>query len=284
MEDQKDRSSNRASHPQLDLIILEIYTLITAICTQIPFINDSIIITILGFPFLTFIPGYALISILYPNKDVGGFKRLGFSVTISLLISLLYLVFLYQYPTYNVELIILILLLFLTLILCFLAYLRRLKLPEKERFQVQFDFHPSLDRNQAVSMILLVLLFLGIIGTVYLALTPPPGEKFTEFYILGPDGKANYTTDLSVGERSDLTIGVVNHEQGPTTYRLLVRLEGTTLLNRNLTLNNSERQEINVTFTPSSDGNQKLEFLLFKQPGNQTQPYRELYLWYRVGA
>jgi uncharacterized membrane protein len=135
-----------------------------------------------------------------------------------------------------------------------------------------------------VSIILLALLVVGIVSVVYLALTPLPEEKFTEFYILGPDGKANYTTDLSVGEGSDLTIGVVNHEQGTTTYRLVVQLEGSILQNQTLTLNQNERREIPVTFTPSNNGTQKLEFLLFKLPSNEAEAYRDLYLWYRVGA
>jgi len=36
---------------------------------------------------------------------------------------------------------------------------------------------------------------------VYVIVTPKQGEKFTEFYILGPEGMADdYPTDLAVGE------------------------------------------------------------------------------------
>ncbi|MEN6329106.1 MAG: DUF1616 domain-containing protein [Methanobacteriaceae archaeon] len=280
----QDLDVSKVDQPHLDLILLEIYTLITAICTQIPVLNQPAIIMILGFPFLTFVPGYAVMAVLFPDRKVGGLKRAVLSVTISLLFSLLFVAGLNWYPSGNGELVILIFLMFLSLVLCFLAYHRRLKLPENQRFQVQFNLPRPRDKSQVISLILLILLALGIIFTVYLALTPPPQEKFTEFYILGLDDKANYNTNLSVGQDSDLKIGIVNHEQKQTSYLLLVRLEGNILLKQNLTLNQDERREIAVTFTPTNNGTQKLEFLLFKLPSNQTEPYRDLYLWYHVGT
>lgn len=43
---------------------------------------------------------------------------------------------------------------------------------------------------------------LGAIGTLaYVIITPKAGERFTEFYILGLEGKAdNYPDELTVGE------------------------------------------------------------------------------------
>lgn len=56
---------------------------------------------------------------------------------------------------------------------------------------------------------------------------PKEGEKFTEFYILGPDGNASgYPTNLSVEEEGEVIIGVVNHEYAQVTYQLEVRLDG----------------------------------------------------------
>jgi len=38
-------------------------------------------------------------------------------------------------------------------------------------------------------------------------------EPFTEFYILGPEGKAdNYPTDYVLGENGTVIVGIVNHE------------------------------------------------------------------------
>ena len=40
--------------------------------------------------------------------------------------------------------------------------------------------------------------------TAYVIITPKEGEKFTEFYILGPNGTASdYPTELKVGEEGE---------------------------------------------------------------------------------
>ncbi len=59
-------------------------------------------------------------------------------------------------------------------------------------------------------------------------MTPKQGEKFTEFYVLGPEGVADdYPTDLTVGEEGGAIIGVVNHEYAIITHLLEVKLNET---------------------------------------------------------
>ena len=68
---------------------------------------------------------------------------------------------------------------------------------------------------------------LAITLTVYVIAVPKEGEKFTEFYILGPGGKTeDYPTNLAVGEEGKVIIGVVNHEYAPATYELEVWFGG----------------------------------------------------------
>ena len=134
----------------------------------------------------------------------------------------------------------------------------------------------KLDRT--ISLILIVILIIAVIATIYIILTPNPGEKFTEFYLLGPDGKAgNYPTNLTAGGTGNLIIGIVNHEQYTTTYNLVVKLNNNILSNQNIVLNNSQTKEIPFKFTAPAGNNQKLDFLLYKLPTNNT-PYREVYL------
>jgi uncharacterized membrane protein len=136
-----------------------------------------------------------------------------------------------------------------------------------------------MDFDKKISIILIILLIAAISATVYIIVNPNPGEKFTEFYILGNGDKAgNYPTDLRLGETGTVTIGIVNHEQSITTYNLLIKLNNNQIKNENITLSNSEKKEIPFSFQATQVGkNQKLEFLLYKLPDN-ANVYRSLYL------
>ena len=132
--------------------------------------------------------------------------------------------------------------------------------------------------DKKISIILIIILIAAVAATVYIIVNPNPGEKFTEFYILGPDGKAgNYPTNLTAGQTGTVNVGIVNHEQSTTTYNLIIKLNNKTLKNENITLLNNEKKEIPFSFTASSGNMQKLEFLLYKLPDNSTV-YRSLYL------
>ncbi len=67
--------------------------------------------------------------------------------------------------------------------------------------------------DKILTVILIISIILAISMTVYVIITPKEGEKFTEFYVLGPNGTADdYPTDLKVGEEGTVIIGIVNHE------------------------------------------------------------------------
>ncbi len=136
-----------------------------------------------------------------------------------------------------------------------------------------------MDIDKKISLFLTILLVAAISLTVYIIVNPNPGEKFTEFYILGTDNKAgNYPTNLNLGETGNVTIGIINHEQSSTTYSLIVKLKNKQIKKENITLSNGEKQEIPFNFNPTQIGkNQKLEFLLYKLPDNTTV-YRSVYL------
>ena len=86
--------------------------------------------------------------------------------------------------------------------------------------------------DKTISLILLVLLAVSIVAVVYITVNPKSGEKFTEFYILGENGKAgNYPTNLTLGETGNLTVGITNREQNTTSYNLVIILNNTTLKN-----------------------------------------------------
>lgn len=135
-------------------------------------------------------------------------------------------------------------------------------------------------QNRPLTMTLSLIFLTSIVLTTYLLITPVLGEKFTEFYILGPEGKAyDYPTNLSIGENGTVIVGIVNHEYEPTNYKLEIQFGNRTLMERVVRLGHNESLTEKFTFIPEEGGREKLEFLLYKK--NST-PYRSLYLWVNV--
>jgi len=114
-------------------------------------------------------------------------------------------------------------------------------------------------------------------------ITPKEGEKFTEFYVLSPGGKAEeYPTNLTVGEEGEVIIGIVNHEYLNVTYQLEVRLNGELIDEKSIELMHNETRESPFTFkAKKAEEDQKLEFLLYRAEGVK-EVYRSLQLWVDV--
>jgi len=119
-------------------------------------------------------------------------------------------------------------------------------------------------------------------------------EPFTEFYILGPEGKAdNYPTDYILGESGTVIVVIVNHEQKPVNYTMEVKLENTSLPlppdQQYISLGDNETWEKAVTITPPFEGTDMiLGFSLYNEDEKKVLeedirlPYRDLYLWINV--
>jgi uncharacterized membrane protein len=110
------------------------------------------------------------------------------------------------------------------------------------------------------------------------------GEKTTEFYILGPDGKAaDYTSELVVGDEGSVIIGIVNREHETASYRVTVAIDGRENGNMGpVRLADGEKWEEQITYMPDRAGdNQRLEFYLYKN--DNPEPYlKPLRLWLNV--
>ncbi len=171
--------------------------------------------------------------------------------------------------------------------------------------------------DRALTIILILSIIASIAALVYVVVTPKEGEKFTEFYILGPGGKAYaYPTEVKAGANSTVIVGVVNHEYRLTNYTMEIQVNNTppidiklnesensslesatttlsaleedrsdlvvSIMRMNLSLLHNETWERPVTYILDEPGDrQKLQFLLYKE-GNFTVPYRDLHLWVNV--
>ena len=118
---------------------------------------------------------------------------------------------------------------------------------------------------------------------VYAIARPKAKEAFTDFYMLGPEGKMeNYPSQIGVNEKATLTLGVTNHENQVASYSVNVTFDGKVVQTIGpIELANDAEWSAPVTLTPSRIGdNQKIEFLLYKDHGNDA--YLTLRLWLDV--
>lgn len=271
----------------MDLIIIIIANL--ALVPMVVFTTGVLRIA-LGLAFLLFFPGYTLIAALFPKKQsLGGIERIALSFGLSIaVVPLIGLIL--NYTPWGIRLYpILISLTVFILAMSGVAWYRRRSLTEDERFKVSFEIGSPFWKGQSVVdrvlSVVLVLAIVGAIGTLgYVIATPKVGERFTELYILGLQGKAEaYPTNLKLGEKGKIILGIVNHEQEEMNYQVKVIVDGTEegvkiwledeneeltpIANNTINIEalaNEGKWERNLLFEPLQKGErQKLEFLLF---------------------
>ena len=129
-------------------------------------------------------------------------------------------------------------------------------------------------RDKALSIFLIVAIAAALGSITYMTITPKKSDKFTEFYILGPEGKAqDYPKQAIAGKPIDIVIGVVNHEYQPTSYKVGIDINGIKASEVNIgTLSHQQKWEENVSFTFQLVGErQRVDFHLYKNGENE--PY-----------
>jgi len=280
-------------HVPTDLVLVIFVTLCCIPFVLVPPLNETPIRVVLGLPLVLFLPGYALIAALFPrNDDLDSIERIALSFGLNIaVVPLLGLAL--NYTPFGIRLSpILIVLSIFTVSLAICAYVRRSRIPEEGRFVVGFgklfegikkSFKTTDTKiDRILSVIPIISIIIAIFMTAYVIITPKEGEKFTEFYVLGPGGKAeDYPISLKVGEEGEVSIGVVNHEYTNSSYQLEVRLNGEVIDEKSTELMHNETWEYSFTFKATRAGeDQKLEFLLYKD--DVKDAYRTLHLWVDV--
>ena len=291
----KIESTPNRQHIPPDLLAAILLALATLLFTLTPLGSMAVVRIPLGLLMVLFVPGYSLIAALFPKKtDLDGIERLALSFGLSIAVVPLIGLGL-NYTPWGIRLTpVVISLAIFTLLMALAARLRRQSLPEEERFSVEFRKNAdSLKRefaagdnnrlDRALSILLVLSILLSIAALVYVIVTPKQGEKFTEFYILGPGGKAyDYPTSVLAGNNSTLIVGVVNHEYALVNYTMQMSLNNSTFLTRDLALEHNQTWERPISYALNKTGDgQKLQFLLYRD-GNFTAPYRDLHLWVNV--
>ena len=120
-----------------DLALVIFITLSCMLFVLIPPLNETPVRVVLGLLLVLFLPGYSLIAALFPRKDdLDGIERIALSFGLSIaVVPLLGLAL--NYTPFGIRLVpILVVLSVFTVSLAVVACVRRLGLPEADRFVV----------------------------------------------------------------------------------------------------------------------------------------------------
>jgi uncharacterized membrane protein len=304
-----------------DLALVYLWTIAAAASIYIPVLNESFLRVLLALPMILFFPGYSLICSLFPGKkEIDGIERLALSFGLSIaVVPLIGLVLNYTPWGIRLDPVVISLVIF-TLGMAVIAQFRRARVPPKERFAVPFRdfsrtfirefFDPSAGRTDRVLSVLLLIAIAGaLVATAYVIAVPKEGEKFTEFYILGSEGKAaDYPTMIRTGDPQTILVGIGNHEYRNVTYFVEMWLldqesdpssnttsilKMTGLSQFRVDLPDNETYQERLPFSVNETGYNQIQFLLFmdRAPGEQVTgqdrinaSYRDLHLWITVRA
>jgi uncharacterized membrane protein len=287
-------------HAFADLILVTCVVLVALVVAIIPALSVSIIRPIIGTIVVLFVPGYAFIAALFPQKaTLANGVRLALSFGLSIVIVPL-LELALNYTRWGIQLgPTLIVIVVFTLLCSIVASVRRYRLPRERRFAINWpDWHhirlkaarlggTRFDRT--LSVVLIIAIITSVAVTSYAVVMPKPNEHFTEFYLLGTnDTLSNYTTQYKVGVPTPVTVVIVNHEKTDVTYDLVVTANNSTqreiIYSEQVMIPSGQQWEksIDLVLNHPSD-NALLDFALYANQ-TTTNPYRDVHLWVNVTA
>jgi len=276
-----------------DLALIVIWVAVSIMAIYLPQLNTTPVRFVLVLPVILFIPGYCLITALFPREgDLNLIERMVLSIGLSIVVVPLIGLGL-NFTPWGIQLdpFVMSLTLF-TFVMILITYYRRSLLPFEERFSMPFSSIAGIIRNEIFpsgtgrfTRLLSAVLVIGIISTliitVFVITVPREGERFTEFFILGENRTgAGYPDITEPGQNYSMYVGVRNHEFQNVTYTVetwMVRNEFDNITNisritvmdpnarLSLTLTHNETAIIPYNLAFNKTGYNRLEFLLFDE-------------------
>lgn len=215
-------------------------------------IDSPAVATLFGGALVAFLPGYALISALFPrplegttpqrwsgSRGVGGMtERAALSVGASLAVVPLFALVLDLTVGFGRTAVV-VGLTALVLVGMTVAAVRRAGVPSGERFRLPVRYWAGRVTGafgtgdggtvRPASVLLGVLAVLAVSSLVAGVVAPNTGESYSSLALLteGEDGAVagDYPAELTVGEPSELLVDVENHEGDRTAYTVVVQLQ-----------------------------------------------------------
>jgi uncharacterized membrane protein len=244
----------------------------------------------LGLVYVLFAPGYALQAALFPRAtDLDGPERLALSFGLSVAVVPPMALLLDALP-WGIRLWPILAMEGAFLAVCsFVALYRRKRLEVQERPSMVWKLAPAAwwagqDRTTRLLFgILGLALCMAAIAAITIIVAPKPGERLTEFYVLGAEGLAeDFPRQAVAGETLAITAGIANREGVPSHYRIeVLDATGTIGALGPMELQADESREWELTFSPREVGEDvRVDVLLYRDEGRE--PYRSLRLWIQV--
>lgn len=270
----------------LDLAVILI---LTALLLASIYLQASLYIRVpLGFIYVMFIPGYAMTTCIFPRRSIlDAIERLALSVVLSI-VTISLIVILLNFTAWSISLESVLFILSLLIILCCVLSVRlRGNHDSHDQLVLSFSMRKLRAMGEGIVdrslSLILTLSSVAAFTTLAFALTNVKvGERYTDFYILGWDGKDwKYPVEVSPNDTLELIVGTVNHEHRDESYRVefVYGSERLDLAWINLADEELWERPFILPF-PRLEGYQKLSFLLYL--GNDQIPYRSLHLWIGV--
>lgn len=274
----------------IDLIIVFFLTLILMVLVYV--IRFEPMQVVIGLLAVLFLPGYLIISVLYPSNIVlNTSERLGLSVGFSIAIIPLLGLGLNITPWGITRNTMLVSLGIWNIIFLLEAWRRRLTIPLQDRSGITFKMITDEIRQlrqfaKTVGYLFLVIglgVLLGV--TIWKIQQPVPSQSFTEFYLLGNDGLVeNYPTELIVDETQPINLGIVNQADMTYSYHTEVLQAGSLIgLLPSISLDPGEHWDGSIEVTPIASGQAiQLEFHLFRS--SESNSFMTLSLFVNVAG
>jgi len=273
-----------------DLVAAATLTVAAVVASLVPFLAETPLRAVVGFGFVLFVPGYALVAALFPgsaaagreddsastgreaDSEVGGRDVPGGATRAALgvLSSVVLAAFVGGALALTVGLSpasAVVTLAAVSLAGVGVAFRRRRELPAEERFAVPFRSwrvagraaltDPETRGDAAMNVLLAVVVVVALGGVTYATAVPGSGEQFTEFYLLTEEADGdlvatNYPTTFTAGEPRSQYVGLTNREGETVPYTVLVQLQRVRVTNDSVRVR--EREALR-RFTPEvADG------------------------------
>lgn len=247
----------------------------------------------LTLPFVLLLPGYALLSALFPERGDQGFdllERVVLSVALSLAVVSI-AAYLANFTPYGIRLApVLVAVVGWSVAFAAVGLVRRARLAPQDRYRLQWatgdstlptlfsirqrgihaqrgPFEPENERHLLLNVLLVFSVLVLVAGGAYLAIAAPSlpdAEPHTEYYLLSENEEGDLTandlpTELSTGSAEPIHVGIENREGETRTYTTVVLQQQVTLADDGSEVESVESEEELDRFETTVDAGESEE-------------------------